>query len=167
MFETLVHKRDTAPVRPGEELDTAALARYLRERLGGANSTVEVEQFPNGHSNLVYLVRAGEEEFVLRRPPVGPVAPKAHDMAREYRVLNAIHPHFPEAPKVFLLCEDPAVIGSAFFLMERRRGLVIRDAVLPELSAIPDSLMISTARSFCLWPFRTPAIRSANSASAA
>jgi aminoglycoside phosphotransferase (APT) family kinase protein len=58
-------------------------------------------------------------------------------MAREYRVLSAVHPYFPEAPKVFLLCEDPTVIGSAFFLMERRRGIVIRDAAPPQLSAIP------------------------------
>jgi aminoglycoside phosphotransferase (APT) family kinase protein len=145
MFDTLVHKRDTAPVRPGEELDAAALAGYLRD------PSVEVEQFPNGHSNLVYLIRAGGEEFVLRRPPLGPVAPKAHDMAREYRVLAAVHPHFPEAPKVFLLCEDPGVIGSAFFLMERRRGLVIRDAAPPELSAIPDyPRLVSEAFVDCL-----------------
>jgi aminoglycoside phosphotransferase (APT) family kinase protein len=147
----LRHKRDTAPVRPGEELDAAALAGYLRERFGGANSSIDVEQFPNGHSNLVYLVRAGGEEFVLRRPPLGPLAPKAHDMAREYRVLAAVHPHFPEAPKVFLLCEDPAVIGGAFFLMERRRGLVIRDAAPPELRAIPDyPRLVSEAFVDCL-----------------
>jgi aminoglycoside phosphotransferase (APT) family kinase protein len=150
MFDTLVHKRDTAPVRPGEQLDAAALAGYLRERLG-ASPVVEVEQFPNGHSNLVYLIRAGEQEFVLRRPPLGPVAAKAHDMAREYRVLDAVHPHFPEAPKAFLLCEDPAVIGSAFFLMERRRGLVIRDAVPPELSAITEyPRLVSEAFVDCL-----------------
>jgi aminoglycoside phosphotransferase (APT) family kinase protein len=119
---------DTLELRPGEELNAAALGGYL------GDPAVEVEQFPNGHSNLVYLVRAGGKEFVLRRPPLGPVAPKAHDMAREYRVLDAVHPHFPEAPKVFLLCEDPAIIGSAFFLMERRRGIVIRDAVPSEFS---------------------------------
>src|ERR1700749_3710192 len=109
----------TAPFRPGEEIDCAALAGYLGQ-------PVEVEQFPDGHSNLVYLVRTPREEFVLRRPPLGPVAPKAHDMAREYRVLSAIHPHFPEAPRVFRLCEDTAVIGSTFFLMERRHGFVLR-----------------------------------------
>jgi aminoglycoside phosphotransferase (APT) family kinase protein len=132
MSDTLEFHTDTAAVRPGEELDTPSLGGYLRD------PAVEVEQFPNGHSNLVYLIRIGGKEFVLRRPPLGPVAPKAHDMAREYRVLEAVHPHFPEAPRVFLLCEDPAVIGSAFFLMERRRGIVIRDSAPPELSAIPD-----------------------------
>ncbi len=100
--------------------------------------SIEIEQFPHGHSNLVYLIRTDTREYVLRRPPLGPVAPKAHDMAREYRVLRAVHPHFPEAPQVFLLCEDPSVIGGTFFLMERRHGMVIRDSVPRELAAIPD-----------------------------
>jgi aminoglycoside phosphotransferase (APT) family kinase protein len=114
-------KSDTAPVRHGEELDTAALARYLNE------DDLVLEQFPGGHSNLTYLVRAGGEEYVLRRAPMGPVPPKAHDMAREYRVLESIHPHFPAAPKVYVLCEDTSVIGSAFFLMERRHGIILRE----------------------------------------
>ena len=129
---------DTLAVRPGEELNCGALADYLRENLAGGAAGVEVQQFPHGHSNLVYLVRTDHREYVLRRPPLGPVAPKAHDMAREYRVLHAVHPHFPEAPRVFLLCEDPAVIGGTFFLMERRRGIVIRDSVPGSLAAIPD-----------------------------
>jgi aminoglycoside phosphotransferase (APT) family kinase protein len=127
---------DTAVVRDGEELNVAALAAYLNGKIETAGQEIRIAQFPNGHSNLVYLVQTGGREYVLRRPPLGPVAPKAHDMAREYRVLHAVHPHFPEAPKVFLLCEDPAVIGGPFFLMERRHGVVIRDRVPAELSAI-------------------------------
>src|SRR5205823_4964786 len=111
---------DTASVRKGEELNVAALAQYLQ-------TDIEIEQFPNGHSNLVYLIRAGGREYVLRRPPLGPVPPKAHDMAREYRVLDAVHPHFPEAPRVYRLCDDTSIIGAVFFLMERRRGIVLRD----------------------------------------
>jgi len=117
---------DVAPVREGEQIDAAALARYLRGKLPGIESGITVRQFPGGHSNLTYLVEAGSAEYVLRRPPLGPVAPKAHDMAREYNVLAAVHPLFPQAPRPFLLCEDPAVIGAVFFVMERRRGLVLR-----------------------------------------
>ena len=134
----MTFESDTAAVRPGEELNREALADYLAKNLPEGASGVTVEQFPKGHSNLVYLVRTDTREYVLRRPPLGPVAPKAHDMPREYRVLHAVHPHFPEAPRVFLLCEDPAVIGSTFFLMERRRGIVIRDSAPFELAAIPD-----------------------------
>lgn len=129
---------DTSAIRQGEELDRASLLLYLDRHLPERAGRIEIEQFPHGHSNLVYLVRTQAREYVLRRPPLGPVAPKAHDMAREYRVLHAIHPHFPEAPRVFLLCEDPSVIGGAFFLMERRHGLVIRDSIPPELASVPD-----------------------------
>src|SRR5579885_3290191 len=118
---------DAAPIRPGEELDVRALAAYLSGKLPGAGEGLEIRQFPGGHSNLTYLLRAGGREYVLRRPPLGPVAPKAHDMAREYRILRAVHPHFPEAPEPFAVCEDPAVLGAPFFIMERRHGAVVRD----------------------------------------
>jgi aminoglycoside phosphotransferase (APT) family kinase protein len=119
---------DSAAVRAGEELDLAALDRYLRENLIEFDLTaqIEVAQFPGGHSNLTYRVRYGEQEFVLRRPPIGPVAPSAHDMPREYKLLSVINPHFPLAPKPILLCEDPAIIGAPFYLMERRRGVIVR-----------------------------------------
>jgi aminoglycoside phosphotransferase (APT) family kinase protein len=142
---------DTAAVRAGEELNRTALADYLNKNMPGGAFDVDVEQFPNGHSNLVYLVRTNQREYVLRRPPLGPVAPKAHDMAREYRVLQAVNPHFPEAPQAFLLCEDLSVIGSTFFLMERRRGIVIRDSVPGDLAAIPDyARLVSEAFIDCL-----------------
>ena len=129
---------ETTAVRQGEELNVEALARFLQGKIDGAESSVSVEQFPDGHSNLTYLLRAGECEYVLRRGPLGPVAPKAHDMAREFRVIHAVHPHFPEAPRTYLLCEDPSVIGAVFFVMERRHGMVLRDRVPPEIMAVPE-----------------------------
>jgi aminoglycoside phosphotransferase (APT) family kinase protein len=132
---------DTSAIRLGEELDRPALSKYLRASLpeslredaAAAAEHIEVEQFPGGHSNLTYLVRVGSREFVLRRPPFGPVAPTAHDMPREYRLLAAIHPVFNLAPEPFLLCEDPSIIGAPFYLMERRKGLVIRRNIPPEI----------------------------------
>jgi len=135
---------DTAPVRPGEELDWSKLESYLRDHLPrllpdrerqavAAAPRMEVEQFPGGHSNLTYLLRFGDGEFVLRRPPFGPVAPTAHDMAREYRVLSMLNPVFALAPRPFLLCQETDVIGAPFYVMERRRGLVIRRRVPPEV----------------------------------
>jgi len=121
--------KDNAAVRAGEELDLVALDTYLRERLpslSSENATIAITQFPGGHSNLTYLISYGTSEFVLRRPPLGPVAPTAHDMPREYKLLSVIHPHFPLAPRPVLLCEDTSVIGSPFYLMERRRGLIVR-----------------------------------------
>jgi aminoglycoside phosphotransferase (APT) family kinase protein len=92
-----------------------------------------VEQFHGGHSNLTYLLRYGPLELVLRRPPLGPLPPTAHDMAREHRWLDAIHPLFPLAPRTYLLCDDPAIAGAPFYVMERRHGLVIRTEEPPQL----------------------------------
>lgn len=129
--------KDTAPVRPGEEIDCARLEDYLRGKIEGIEDGLRLEQFPGGHSNLTYLLRAGPFEYVLRRPPHGPVAPKAHDMAREFRVLEAVHPCFPAAPRPYLLCEDSSVIGAPFYLMERRKGVVLRTQ-LPENWSTPE-----------------------------
>ncbi len=124
---------DTRAIRPGEELDAPRLTAWLRDRLPavdipGLDLSHEpiVTQFPGGHSNLTYLLAFGGVELVVRRPPFGPVPPTAHDMAREFRWLSAMHRVFPLAPRPYLLCEDPAVIGAVFYVMERRRGLVVR-----------------------------------------
>lgn len=129
---------DVAPIRAGEEIDARALGEFLRGKVEGADSGVSIEQFPGGHSNLTYLVRAGSREYVLRRPPLGPVPPKAHDMAREFRVLEAVSPLFAQAPRVFLLCEDASVMGATFFLMERRHGVVLRRDIPAEFAHDPE-----------------------------
>ena len=129
--------QDTAAVRSGEELDRAALTQYLQDKIEGGAS-LAIEQFPGGHSNLTYLLRTSAREYVLRRGPLGPVAPKAHDMAREYMVLKAVHPFFDAAPEVFHLCEDPRLSERCSFIMERRHGIVVRDRIPPELAAFPD-----------------------------
>jgi aminoglycoside phosphotransferase (APT) family kinase protein len=116
---------DFAAVRPGEELDLAALQEFLGPRLNA--SRFALAQFPGGHSNLTYLLTADEREFVLRRAPLGPLPPKAHDMAREFQVLSLLHPVFPPAPAPVLLCEDHQVMGATFYLMERRKGVIYRD----------------------------------------
>jgi aminoglycoside phosphotransferase (APT) family kinase protein len=133
--------QDSSVVRDGEQLDWTALVAWLRERLPacgvpGLDVTPDpdVAQFPGGHSNLTYLVRFGDTDIVVRRPPMGPVPPTAHDMAREFRWLSAMHRVFPLAPRPYLLCDDPAVIGSVFYAMERRRGIVVRAEEPPALA---------------------------------
>ena len=130
---------EVSAVRADERLDAETLAAYLRPRLEHAEGPLEIRQFPGGHSNLTYLLRFGPTEYVLRRPPLGPVAPKAHDMTREHRVLAALWPVFAPAPRPFLLCEDPSVIGAPFYVMERRRGLVVRRDLPADLAALPDA----------------------------
>ncbi len=113
-------------VRPGEELDLARLEPLLLRHFPGSAGPLAVEQFPSGHSNLTYLVRLGDREIVLRRPPFGSKVKTAHDMGREYRVLSKLHGVYPEAPKVLLYCDDESVLGSPFYLMEPIGGIIIR-----------------------------------------
>ncbi len=130
---------DTIEMRPGEVLDTRALEPYLRERLPETDGPFALRQFGGGHANLTYEVRFGEREYVLRRPPHGPLPKGGHDMKREYRVLSVIWEAFPLAPRAYLLCTDPAVIGADFVVMERRHGVVIRREMPPEVATNPAS----------------------------
>jgi aminoglycoside phosphotransferase (APT) family kinase protein len=123
------HNLDTAaPVRPGEELPVATVEAYLAQRLPDSSGPLAVEQFPHGHSNLTYLLRTGDKEFVLRRPPFGNQVKTAHDMGREFRVLSRLSAVFPPAPRPYCYCEDSGVLGVPFYVMERRRGVILRRA---------------------------------------
>lgn len=130
---------DTIDVRPDEDFDHEALAAYLKARLPGADAPMTVRQFGGGAANLTYLLDFAGTEYVLRRPPLGPVAASAHDMQREYRVLSRLYKHYPPAPKAFLYCDDEDVIGAPFQVMERRRGRVIRTRMPEDWTAIDDA----------------------------
>lgn len=121
-------------VRPGEALDWPGIESYLRKHLSAdvdLDGEFEVLQFPNGSANLTYMLRFGATELVFRRPPFGTLAPGAHDMKREYRVLSRLWKSFDRAPRAYLFCGDTEVAGADFFVMERRQGEVIR-GVIPE-----------------------------------
>lgn len=123
-------------VRDDERFDEDRLADYLKGRLEGADAPLSVQQFGGGHANLTYLLRYGEGdealEYVLRRPPLGPVAKGAHDMGREYRALSVLWKGFPLAPRALLYCDDESLIGADFFVMERRGGVVVRGEIPAE-----------------------------------
>ncbi len=130
---------ETIPVRQDEDFDRDRLAGFLSGKLPGSDGPLEVVQFAGGHANLTYLLRYGDREYVLRRPPLGPVAASAHDMGREYRVLSVLYRAYPMAPRAFLYNEDVSIIGAPFFVMERRRGIVVRRAVPPEFGGGEDA----------------------------
>src|SRR5688572_24627825 len=138
---------DTSQIREGEELDEESLRAYLKSQLGREPSNTIIEQFPAGSSNLTYLVRADSDEFVLRRPPFGNTVKTAHDMLREFDVLSKLSKVYPPAPKPILFCDDESVIGSEFYLMERRDGLIIRGTSPNELDHSPE-MQRSMCRSF-------------------
>jgi len=130
---------DTIEIREGEQLDWLDIADYLRTHLPAiGEGTIAVRQFPSGASNLTYLVRIGNWEGVLRRPPFGPIPPKAHDMQREASLLRGVHPVFSLAPEVYLFCDDLSIIGVPFYMMERRRGIVLDDTFPSGMTPTPE-----------------------------
>jgi aminoglycoside phosphotransferase (APT) family kinase protein len=120
-------------VREGEELDLAALRRYLDAVAPELTGEIQVQQFPSGHSNLTYLLRVGDRDLVMRRPPFGSKVKNAHDMGREHTILSALQRVWDKAPKPLLYCEDEAVLGAKFYLMERVRGTILRKEIPPGL----------------------------------
>ena len=114
------------PVRAGEELDLDSLTSYLKQHLPQLDGPVVVEQFPSGFSNLTYLLKLGQRELVLRRPPVGAKIKSAHDMSREYRILSHLYPIYRKVPQPIFYCDDLSVIGAPFYVMERVKGIILR-----------------------------------------
>jgi aminoglycoside phosphotransferase (APT) family kinase protein len=127
-------------VRAGEELDRGSLLGFLKEPLaaafGAPVTSIDIDQFPSGHSNLTYLLRAtteggGDRELVLRRPPFGNVVKTAHDMGREFRILSRLSSRelvepYDKAPEPLVYCDDVTVIGAPFYVMKRLRGVILR-----------------------------------------
>ncbi|WP_287028779.1 phosphotransferase family protein [Pseudomonas sp. UBA6310] len=121
-------------IRDGEELDAAAIDTYLKTQIPGLDGTPRISQFPGGASNLTYLLEYPGQEFVLRRPPFGHKAKSAHDMGREFRILNQLRDDFPYCPKAYVHCVDESVIGAEFYVMERVKGIILRADLPAELN---------------------------------
>lgn len=115
-----------ATIRKGEELDTARIEEFIKDSIPGLNGTLQINQFPKGHSNLTYLLTLGDREFVLRRPPFGRKAKSAHDMSREYRILKALRPVYRYCPEPFIYSDDETIMGCPFYIMERIKGVILR-----------------------------------------
>jgi aminoglycoside phosphotransferase (APT) family kinase protein len=128
------HDVEVAPVRVGEELDWPRLDAYLRANIAGLDGPFSVLQFPNGSANLTYLVRIGDTELVVRRPPFGRLAPGAHDMRREFHAVDALSRQFDRAARAYAFCEDHDVIGSDFLVVEYRHGVVVWDRLPAEMA---------------------------------
>lgn len=141
----------TADVRPPHRFDAAALAAYLADHVEGFAGPLTVSQFKGGQSNPTYKLATPRASYVLRRKPPGRLLPSAHAVEREYRVTAALHPLGFPVPRPHLLCEDPAVIGTAFYVMDFVPGRVFWEPHVPgvaaaERAAIYDRLNATLAR---------------------
>tara|TARA_R110002073_G_scaffold279026_1_gene443210 strand:+ start:500217 stop:501287 length:1071 start_codon:yes stop_codon:yes gene_type:complete len=116
-------------IRKGEELDSEKLTAYLKETIPDFSDKISIQQFPGGFSNLTYLITAGVDEYVLRKPPFGANIKSAHDMGREYKVLRLLEPVYDKIPQPISFCEDVSVVGAPFYLMERVKGVILRNTI--------------------------------------
>tara|TARA_Y100001934_G_scaffold254595_1_gene320656 strand:+ start:3532 stop:4593 length:1062 start_codon:yes stop_codon:yes gene_type:complete len=114
------------PVRDAHRIDEAALSRYLDKHLDGFTGNLTLQQFSGGSSNPTYLVESGSNRWVMRKRPPGNLLPSAHQVDREYRVMDALHGAGVPVPKMHLFCDDPDVIGREFYIMEMIDGRVTR-----------------------------------------
>jgi aminoglycoside phosphotransferase (APT) family kinase protein len=117
---------DTREMREEDRLDVGAVDVFLKQHIADLHGTPQIRQFPGGASNLTYLIRYDNRELVLRRPPAGVKAKSAHDMLREAQVMAALKPHYPPVPAILVRCDDHAVLGSDFYVMERLHGIILR-----------------------------------------
>jgi aminoglycoside phosphotransferase (APT) family kinase protein len=132
---------ETIAIRAGEAFDFSLVEHYLRTHIPACqeeDGTLQVRQFPAGASNLTYLLQLGAWEGVLRRPPFGPVPPKAHDMQREASLLEHIAPLFPLAPRPYAFCNDLSIMDVPFYVMERRTGFVLNSRFPKGISPTPE-----------------------------
>ena len=125
-------------IRKGEELDTQKLSAYLKSSLPNFSNEILIKQFPGGFSNLTYLIIADTKEYVLRKPPFGANIKSAHDMSREYNVLSLLEPVYSKIPKPIMYCEDAAIVGAPFYLMERVKGVILRNKISKGLDLTPN-----------------------------
>ncbi len=132
-------------VRGGEELDLARLDAYLRQALPALQGSPRLRQFRGGASNLTYQIDYAGRSLVLRRPPFGARHGSAHDMLREAAVMRALAPVYRDVPQVLAVCDDDAVLGCPFYVMQRIDGIILRRELPAGLS-----LGAAQARRLCL-----------------
>ena len=127
-------REELVPVKPNHRFDEERLARYLRKELDGFPERLTVQQFGYGESNPTFLLSDGLREYVLRKKPPGKLLSSAHAVDREYRILKTLNRTDVPVPKTYLLCEDNAIIGTPFYIMERVKGRIFRNIIAREAS---------------------------------
>jgi aminoglycoside phosphotransferase (APT) family kinase protein len=124
----------TRPVRSSHRFDERALQAWLTASLRGFRGPVDVLQFKGGQSNPTFLLHAASGDYVLRKQPPGKLLPSAHAIDREFRVMGALAGSAVPVPRMRLYCDDPAVIGTPFYLMDFVPGRIFEDPLMPGLS---------------------------------
>ena len=116
-----------------QTLDEESLGAYLEQEIPGLTGPVTAEKFAGGQSNPTFKITSADgQPYVLRRKPPGELLKSAHAVDREFRVISALRDTDVPVPNTYVLCEDDAVIGSMFYVMEYKEGRILWDPLLPE-----------------------------------
>jgi len=125
---------ESVPVLDAHRFDEDALTRFMSDHVDGFAPPLEVTQFQGGMSNPTFMLTDGNgKRYVLRKKPPGKLLPSAHAVDREFKVISALNATDVPVAKAYALCEDDAIIGQAFYIMEFLEGRVFRDVALPNL----------------------------------
>ncbi|MGB3243502.1 MAG: phosphotransferase family protein [Sulfitobacter sp.] len=125
-----------------QTLDIDAVSRYLKDRLPGFDAPVEVSKFQGGQSNPTFMLKTPAASYVLRRKPPGVLLKSAHAVDREYRVQKALAGTDVPVARMHLLCEDDAVIGSTFYIMDHVPGRNFNEPAMPGLTSADRAAVI-------------------------
>ena len=125
---------ELTPVRDAHKFDEQALEQYLQTHVEGFQGPMEIKQFEGGQSNPTFQLITASQRYVLRKQPPGELLPSAHQVDREYRVMDGLWNTEVPVPKMFCLCEDASVIGTKFYVMEMVEGRLFTETRLPDVS---------------------------------
>lgn len=133
----MINQEISVSTQAEKEINWETLEQFLKTQIENLeDEPMKVSQFSAGYSNLTFLIQIGNWESVMRRPPFGKIPPKAHDVEREFMLLQKINPVFPLAPKPYVYHEDPTIMDKHFYVMEKKNGLVLDDSIPPEYTKI-------------------------------
>jgi aminoglycoside phosphotransferase (APT) family kinase protein len=123
------------------QIDVTKLSEYLRSHIPAFRGAIELMQFQGGQSNPTFGVTSESHRLVLRRKPVGALLQSAHAVEREYRIITNLRNSVVPVPKTWCLCEDPSVLGTAFYVMDWVDGRILWDPTLPGLGSTERAAM--------------------------
>jgi len=131
---------NTVALKGDEQIDLSVLNQYLHQYAPQVGEIKNISRFTGGYSNLTYSLQTDNNEYVLRRPPVGANIKSAHDMGREFRVLSLLKPQYAKVPAPILYCDSPGIIGSPFYVMEKLSGTILRAFNAPKMNLAAETL---------------------------
>ena len=149
---------ELTPIREAHKFDQTALENYLISNVDGFAGPLEIKQFEGGQSNPTFQLITPQRRYVMRKQPPGELLPSAHQVDREYRVMHGLWETQVPVPKMYCLCEDTAVIGTKFYVMEMVEGRLFTETRIPTLTP-PErkAIYLDLARVLALLHNVTPA----------